>query len=242
MTRHDDQFLRRAFDTAYDFELEDVKRGFQRIPRRTRWLTLSAFAFLVLVWVILQFVAVGLDAVERRNAPTAADHLVAPYGLAESALVADANALPALDGYSAEMIGLDTVNTLVTCMAQPDLCPAPADAEANASGDSATIEPAPLAVNSAAVNYTDAIGSVHRLVTLDFASPDDTDRALGLLFNHSREIGSIGNYVLSSSQPVRYYYSAVDGLVNFTWAEGDSLHILSSSSWRQLEDFMEVLR
>jgi len=80
-TNPDEHFLRRFFDTLYEITPENFRNVVTNTPKRVRWLIASTIAGLVLAIVLLQFLNIGLEAIEVANRPTLAERLEAPYGL-----------------------------------------------------------------------------------------------------------------------------------------------------------------
>jgi hypothetical protein len=77
----DEQFLRRAFDTAYQVTPENFRNFIGSIPRRVKWMIVTTLAALVLVLVLLQLTRVGIQAIEWVNRPPLMERIQAPYDL-----------------------------------------------------------------------------------------------------------------------------------------------------------------
>ncbi len=78
---HDDQFLRRTFDTLYEITPEHITNAYESIPQRVKYLLLTSIVALVIVWVYYQGAMRALEAVEWANRPTLATRADAPYDL-----------------------------------------------------------------------------------------------------------------------------------------------------------------
>jgi hypothetical protein len=77
----DEQFLRRAFDTAYQVTPENFRNFIGNMPRRVKWMIVTTLAALVLVLVLLQLTRVGIQAIEWANRPPLMERILAPYDL-----------------------------------------------------------------------------------------------------------------------------------------------------------------
>jgi len=80
-TNPNDHVLRRFFDVLYEITPTNLQRVVENTPKRVRWMIVSTIAGLVLAVVLLQFLNMGIEAVEVANRPSMAERLEAPYGL-----------------------------------------------------------------------------------------------------------------------------------------------------------------
>jgi hypothetical protein len=244
----EEQFLRRMFDTLYALELEDFTGPLKQLSRRQRWLLLTAVASLALVWIGAQ-IASGIGAmVAERNAPTLAERQAAPYDLTENTLYLNPAALPQLPGFTASEVDAAETDPMVACMVTGSNCAAnvvdryvPAVAfSAYAYTETAALEAA--AANAVEGEAPAAVGPAFRVQALQFDTPTRAQNALYALFDTDRETGPIGNYVLSPSFDVRYYYSYRTGSVEFVWASGSYIYTVSAPTWNTVNGVMDMLR
>jgi hypothetical protein len=85
---NEEQFLRRAFDTAYEVTPENVRNTYVRIPRKVKWMIVSTLASLVLVIIAVQLTLAAVEAVQWANRPTLLERITDRYQLAQRPLPA----------------------------------------------------------------------------------------------------------------------------------------------------------
>jgi len=78
---NDNQFMRRIFDALYDFSPEAVISSLAGMSKRTRWILISIISGFVLLFVLLQFASIGVEAYKWSQRTPLNDRLLAPYGL-----------------------------------------------------------------------------------------------------------------------------------------------------------------
>ena len=125
--KQEDQLLRRAFDTVYEFDVnksaQEASDRLRRINRRTRWIIITAIAALVLFGVIAVIMTAALQDAQRRAEPTIEERLAAPFELSNEAIGMSANiGMPYLEGYIYEKLTMDTLHPVLACMLSPDSC------------------------------------------------------------------------------------------------------------------------
>lgn len=242
MTTHhsktNDEFLRRTFDFIYSIDLREMRRSFNRIDSRTRWLIITIAASAVLLLVALQFTKAAIQAVEWANRPSLQDRLAAPYDL-------EARALPQIitneDGSAAPLLPAALQGfTLQAEAAAPSLLE---QCLLSASGQ----DKAPCAMSRAAHfieggSYAADNGHAVGVILAQFASENDAAQALLELYRYSRSIGRIGNYALLETRPVDYYYSSTRQQFAFSWSNGPWVYTASSASFETLEQFMSAFQ
>lgn len=255
-TKTNDEFLRRTFDFIYSIDLRELRRAFNRIDSRTRWLLITIAASAVLLLVVLQFTKAAIQAVEWANRPSLQDRLAAPYDLearpvpqlpeasateapAETSVEAAAEAAEAAPVYLALPAALQGF-TLQAEAASPSLLE---QCLLSASGQ----DKAPCTLSRAAHfieagSYIAANGQSVGVILAQFASEKDAAQALLELYRYSRSIGRIGNYALLETRPVDYYYSSTRQQFAFSWSNGPWVYTASSASFETLEQFMSAFQ
>lgn len=83
---HEDQFLRRAFDFAYQITPGNIRRFYQGIPPKARWMFISTAAAFVLVIIALQLTHAAIDAYQWANRPALETRIIAPFGMEQRQL------------------------------------------------------------------------------------------------------------------------------------------------------------
>ncbi len=81
--REEEQFLRKAFDAAYEITPENVAKVYQRIPKRTRWMVVTTIAAFFLAVIMIKLGQVGAEQIEWAMRPSLSERLNAPYDRAE---------------------------------------------------------------------------------------------------------------------------------------------------------------
>jgi len=74
-----------------------------------------------------------------------------------------------------------------------------------------------------------------RIVMMQFDTDASAHAAIDTLFDTSRSVGNVGNFVLSPDMPVNYYYGIDDGWRSFTWARDNWVYTVSSTSYTTME-------
>lgn len=301
-TKHstnNDQFFRRFFDTLYQFEFSHVLETWQDIPRRTRWFLATSLTFMVLVWIIIQFISNATTLVDNANMPKLEERLNAPYEL-------NTRNLPILGitqyltpiqvGYTPATIDISNINPAYGCMVNGggELCIetveptyneawqftdpnvesfaeqmityqteleayqiAFARAEAliieQAMADALEGQPEGTTINIEDLVLPEVVTDIAepvmpqmntlpeiRVAITQFDSSATAHNAIETLFNTSRTVGNIGNYVLVRDVEVNYYYSVDDGWQSFTWAHENWVYTVSSPSSETMESVIET--
>lgn len=78
-----------------------------------------------------------------------------------------------------------------------------------------------------------------RVVMMQFDTDASAQVAIETLFDTSRSVGNVGNFVLSPDMPVNYYYGISDGWRSFTWAHDNWVYTVSSTSYTTMETVVE---
>lgn len=85
---HDDQFLRKAFDTVYKFDTDTVKKQInvevnhiKKMDKRILGMSMTVIAIAVLIIVVLNVLQVAINHAAWQNRPTFQERFSAPYGL-----------------------------------------------------------------------------------------------------------------------------------------------------------------
>lgn len=228
-TQSDDQFLRRAFDAVYDFDIRDVTDRWNKIDRRIRWYMFSAIGVLMLVIVVTQLGKGVATAIHNANLPEAYELLQAPYDLGENLIQLDTAALPMWETFTQTPVELTNLNPEVACMVDYTTCT-----------DEQLLEWVDLSSGISA-NYSNETLSFN-VTALRFADVFAAQRALEQLYDYSDATGAMGNYVIMPSQPVRYYYGLANGWLNFTWAASNDIYTIKARNASELASVMEMLR
>jgi len=78
-----------------------------------------------------------------------------------------------------------------------------------------------------------------RIMAVNYLTEGDAYDAIYTLFDHSRRIGRIGNYVLVDTQPVNYYYAYSRGRAAFVWSHGTWVFWVSADTLASVEDVVK---
>lgn len=300
--KRDDQFLRKAFDAAYEINSENILSVYTSIPKRTKWMIVSSIAALVLVVILFQLSRVAVDAVQWANRTTLSERLSAPYNLEQrsipvldttpyqwrtiptvdsaaleaqrrAAIEAAHAALPAVEPVTegaadttaaAEAPTIDeaairasiqpevdasyfvvmpqlfgfnrtyiydnvTVHPVMGCLVRPEPT---TELPCGLTQQSTFVE---------AADYTDLNNQVIRVAAVQYATTNQAQNTLLQLFRFSRDQGSMGNYAITLTQPIGYFFASAHGWRTLTWSHENWVFSVSAQSIAQVEAVVQSL-
>lgn len=248
--------LQPVYDLLDALQPARLRRNWQRLDRRTRWMLVMSGASLVLVWVALSVTSMMIRHVQATSGDFLFEALRAPYELETRLLplqpLDEASILAASVGDY--VLQLETVQTsrpaTTEAAARPDAAvdvqAVPAVASQMVLGQCLLAVPesdTPCASHPGQYltsgTYAKADGTVIQAAAASFASTDEARQVTKDVHRYASQVGVMGNYVLGISA-VDYFYSSSYGVYTFTWSHENWVYSLSSTSFDALENLLAV--
>lgn len=247
--------LQPVYDLLEALHPARLRRNWQRLDMRSRWLLIISVASLILVWVMLNLTSLMIRHTRATSGTFLFDALHAPYQLETRLLpvlpLDDTSMLPAAAGeYMLQPETVQVVRPAVAAApsaAETEAVAAPVNAASRFITGQCLLSPpetdAPCLSSQwlylTSGSYAKPDGTIINAAAASFASAAEGRQAMKDVHGYANQRSVMGNYALGI-WPVDYFYSSFNGVYTFVWSHDNWIFTLSSTALEDMEKLIEA--